>query len=56
MTSISYKCHRFSSEVIAHALWLYHRFPLSLRHVEEMLLAHGVRVSYGPMGPWPKAA
>jgi putative transposase len=48
MTSLSYKRHRFSPEVIAHALWLYHRFPLSLRHVEEMLLARGVQVSYGP--------
>ena len=49
---ISYKCHRFSPEVIAHALWLYHRFPLSLRHVEEMLLAGGVQVSYETIRRW----
>jgi putative transposase len=52
MTSICYKRHRFSPEVIAHALWLYHRFPLSLRHVEEMLLARGVQVSYETIRRW----
>ena len=52
MTSISYKRHRFSSEVIAHAVWLYHRFPLSLRHVEEMLLALGILVSYETIRRW----
>jgi putative transposase len=51
-TSISYQRHRFSPEVIAHALWLYHRFPLSLRHVEEMLLARGVQVSYETIRRW----
>ena len=53
MTSvISYKRHRFSPEVIAHAVWLYHRFPLSLRHVEEMLLARGIQVSYETIRRW----
>jgi putative transposase len=45
-SQISYKRHRFPAEIIAHAVWLYHRFPLSLRHVEEMLLARGIIVSY----------
>lgn len=36
--AISYKRHRFPQQLIAHAIWLYFRFPLSLRMVEEMLL------------------
>ena len=43
---VSYKRHRFPPAVIAHAVWLYVRFPLSLRLVEEMLLERGVFVSY----------
>jgi putative transposase len=35
-----------SPEVIAHAVWLYFRFPLSLRLIEEMLLERGIVVSY----------
>jgi putative transposase len=35
-----------SSQIIAHAVWLYYRFPLSLRLVEEMLLERGIVVSY----------
>jgi putative transposase len=43
---VSYKRHRFPSQTIAHAVWLYFRFPLSLRLVEEMLLERGIVVSY----------
>jgi putative transposase len=43
---VSYKRHRFPSQIIAHAVWLYFRFPLSLRLVEEMLLERGILVSY----------
>ena len=39
---VSYKHHRFPPEIIAHAVWLYFRFPLSLRLVEEMLLERGI--------------
>src|SRR5580693_3102710 len=39
--SVGYKRHRFSPAIIAHAVWLYFRFPLSLRLVEEMLLERG---------------
>jgi transposase-like protein len=35
-----YAGYRFPAEVISHAVWLYFRFPLSLRMVEEMLGAH----------------
>lgn len=44
--SVSYKRHRFPPEIIASAVWLYFRFPLSLRLVEEMLLERGILVSY----------
>jgi hypothetical protein len=42
----SYKGFRFPVEVISHCVWLYYRFPLSLREVEEMMLARGVTVSH----------
>jgi putative transposase len=38
----SYKGFRYSAEVISHAVWLYHRFPLSFREVEELLLAREI--------------
>src|SRR5215204_146673 len=41
-----YARHRFPAEVISHVVWLYFRFPLSLRLVEEMLLERGILVSY----------
>src|SRR3954453_13021339 len=41
-----YAGHRFPPEIISHAIWLYFRFPLSLRMVEEMLAARGVLVSH----------
>jgi putative transposase len=49
---ISYKRHCFSSEMIAHAVLLYHRLPLSLRHAEEMLLARGIQVAYETIRQW----
>src|SRR5271157_4552069 len=42
----SYKGHRFPVEIIDHCVWLYFRFPLSFREVEELMLARGVVVSY----------
>ena len=49
---ISYKRHRFPPEIIAHAVWLYCRFNLSFREVEEMLLERGVDVSYETIRRW----
>ncbi len=49
---ISYKRHRFPPEIIAHAVWLYFRFQLSLRLVEEMLLERGMVVSYETVRRW----
>jgi putative transposase len=50
--AVSYKGFRFPAEVIAHAVWLYHRFPLSFREVEELLLARGVIVSHEAVRRW----
>jgi putative transposase len=47
-----YKNHRFPPEIIARAVWLYYRFPLNLRHVEEMLLERGIVVSYETIRRW----
>ena len=49
---VSYKRHRFPPEIIAHAVWLYFRFPLSLRLVEEMLLERGIGVYYETVRRW----
>ncbi|WP_280960209.1 IS6 family transposase [Antarcticimicrobium luteum] len=50
--SISYKRHRFPPSIIAHAVWLYVRFNLSLCEVEEMLLERGIDVSYKAVRRW----
>lgn len=51
-SAISYKRHRFPQQIIAHAVWLYFRFPLSLRLVEEMLLERSIVVSYETIRRW----
>ncbi|MBY3757047.1 IS6 family transposase [Azospirillum formosense] len=47
-----YTGYRYPAEVIATAVWLYFRFPLSLRMVEEMLAARGILVSYETVRQW----
>lgn len=47
-----YRRHRFPAEVIAHAVWLYLRFPLSLRMVEDLLSARGFAVSHQTVRHW----
>lgn len=47
-----YHRHRFAAEIIAHAVWLYFRFPLSLRMVEDMLAARGIFVSHQTVRLW----
>jgi putative transposase len=49
---VSYKCHQFPPQIIAYAVGLYFRFPLSLRLVEEMLLERGIVVSYETVRRW----
>jgi transposase-like protein len=46
MRPISYARHQFPPAVIRHAIWLYHRFTLSYRDVEELLAERGIEVSY----------
>ena len=52
MKQISYRCHRFPSSIIQHAVWLYFRFPLSYRDVEDMLAERGIDVSYETVRRW----
>ena len=47
-----YAGHRFPPEIISHAIWLYFRFPLSLRMVGEMLAARGIVVSHETVRQW----
>src|ERR671927_810659 len=47
-----YAGYRFPAEVIGQAVWLYFRFPLSLRMVEEMLAARGIIVSHETVRQW----
>jgi putative transposase len=49
-----YKGHRFPAEVIGHAVWLYFRFPLGLRMVEELLAARGIIVSHETVRQWAR--
>jgi putative transposase len=51
-TTASYRGHRFPPEIISHAVWLYHRFCLSFRDVEELLAERGVTVSYESIRHW----
>jgi putative transposase len=50
--SPSYAGYRFPAEIISHAVWLYFRFPLSLRHVDEILAARGIVVSHETVRQW----
>ena len=52
MTPLSFKRHRFPAEIIRHAVWLYFRFSLSLRDVEELLAQRGIDVSYETIRCW----
>jgi len=52
-TSVSlYHRHRFPAEIISHSVWLYFRFALSFRDVEEMLAMRGVTLSYETIREW----
>ena len=48
----SYRGFRFPAEIIGHCVWLYHRFPLSFREVEEMMLQRGIVVSHETVRQW----
>ena len=48
----SYRGFRFPSEIISHATWLYHRFCLSFREVEELFADRGITVTYETIRRW----
>ena len=48
----NYHGHRFPSEIISHAVWLYHRFTLSFRDIEDLLAERGTIVSYETIRQW----
>ncbi len=50
--NISYQRHRFPAAIISHAVWLYHRFCLSFREVEELLAERGIIVTYESVRQW----
>ena len=52
MQPISYARHQFPAEIIRHAVWLYLRFTLSYRDVEELLAERGIEVSYETARRW----
>jgi putative transposase len=52
MALLSYRRHRFSPPIIQHAIWLYLRFTLSYRDVEELLAERGLDVSYETVRRW----
>ena len=47
-----YKNHRFPPEIISHGVWLYYRFTLSYRDVQELLMERGILVSYEAIRGW----
>ena len=51
-SSNPYAGHRYPREIIAHAVWLYHRFSLSFRDVEDLLAERGITVSYETIRQW----
>ena len=52
MRQLSYARHRFPPPIIQHAVWLYFRFALSYRDVEDMLAERGIDVSYETVRRW----
>ena len=55
MTTISYSGYRFPAEIIQHAVWIYLRFTLSYRDVEELLAERGIVVSHETVRRWVTA-
>ena len=47
-----YRGHRFPAEIIAHTVWLYFRFTLSFRDIDELLAARGIFVTYETIRQW----
>ncbi len=52
MRTISFRRHRFPPDIIRHAVWLYARFTLSYRDVEDLLAERGLDISYETVRRW----
>src|SRR3954464_15343908 len=52
MPLLSYRRHRFPPPIIQHAIWLYLRFTLSYRDIEDLLAERGLEVSYETVRRW----
>ena len=52
MSKISYRGYRFPPDIIQRAVWLYFRFTLSFRDVEDPLAERGIEVSYETIRQW----
>ncbi len=52
MQKVSYRRHRFHPDIIKQAVWLYYRFTMSYRDVEDLLAERGIDVSYETVRPW----
>ena len=52
---VSYRGYRFPPEIISHAVWLYHRFCLSLRDTEDLLAQRGITVCHETIRAWCRA-
>ena len=48
----AYNGYRYPAEIISHAVWLYHRFTLSFRDIEDLLAERGIMVSYETVRQW----
>ena len=49
---VAYRRHRFPPEIISHAVWLYYRFCLSFRDVEDLLAQRSITVTYETVRQW----
>ena len=47
------RCFRYLPEIISHAVWMYFRFTLAFRDMEEMLASRGIIVTYETVRQWP---
>jgi putative transposase len=52
MAQLSYRRHRFPASIIQHAIWLYLRFTLSYRDVEDLLAERGLDIFYETVRRW----
>jgi len=52
LTTLLFAGYRFPRDIIAHAVWLYHRFSLSFRDVEDLLAERGITVTYETIRQW----